>query len=130
VIALQTSRVQFEIYKQDIEVNFMNLSELIFNYLDEFFLQESMGKAFHTSNSCQKKRWEICESCVHYDEPEEGCKHCGCYLPHKIKDPFGSCPLEKWISDSEQWNEEHFDFIKNELIKRCPELEDELNGIN
>lgn len=106
----------------------MKLSQIVFDFLDEFFIQESSGISFPTSEQCQKERWKICESCEHFDETEEGCKHCGCYLPHKIKDPFGSCPLDKWISNSEQWNNEHFDMIKNKLIEKRPELEGELNG--
>lgn len=106
----------------------MNLSQIVFHFLDEFFIQESLGNRYYASEFSQKERWKTCDSCEHFDEPEEGCKYCGCYLPHKIKDPFGSCPLDKWISNSDQWNAEHFDQIKNKLIEKYPELENELNG--
>jgi hypothetical protein len=108
----------------------MKFSEILFHFLDEFFIQESEGKGFHSSKSCQKERWSLCQSCEHFDEPEEGCKHCGCYLPHKIQDPFGSCPLEKWTSNSEQWNVEHYDLVKNKLIEKHPELKEKIDGIN
>lgn len=94
--------------------------DLVFKFLDEFFLNESSGEQFHSSSNCQKERWSICESCEHYDEPEEGCKYCGCYLPHKIKDPWGDCPLDKWISNDEEWKNSHYDKLKSVIIDKYP----------
>jgi len=103
-------------------MNDVKLSTIVFHFLDEFFLQESDGKVWSASKNCQKERWSICDECEHFDEPEEGCKYCGCYLPHKIKDPFGDCPLDKWISNSEQWTDEHYDYLKSKIIEKNPEL--------
>ena len=64
--------------------------------MELFFLEESRGRRWSASETCKKERWSICEGCEHYDEPEEGCKYCGCYLPNKIDDPFGECPIDKW----------------------------------
>lgn len=97
------------------------MKELIFKFLDEFFLAEASDMVFSSSENCQSKRWSICESCEYYDEPEEGCKYCGCYLPHKIKDPWGDCPLDKWISDNEEWNDSHYDLIRNRIVEKYPE---------
>lgn len=107
----------------------MNLSQFTFEFLNQFFIQESQGKFFHTSQKCQKDRWEICSKCEHFDEIEEGCKFCGCYLPHKTKDAFDSCPLKKWNINSEQWNDEHFNRIIEEMIQDKPELKDYLNQL-
>ena len=98
------------------------LKELIFKFMDEFFLQEA-DHPFHSSSDCQKERWSICESCEYFDEPEEGCKRCGCYLPHKIQDPWGDCPLDKWISNDEEWNNVHYDQIKQVIIDKYPDYE-------
>ena len=68
------------------------LATIVFHFLDEFFLEAS-GKNWMSSKNCQKERWSICESCEYFDEPEEGCKKCGCYLPHKIADPLVSVRL-------------------------------------
>lgn len=103
-------------------MNDVKLATIVFAFLDEFFLQESDGKVWESSLNCQKERWTICEGCEHFDEPEEGCKYCGCYLPHKIKDPFGDCPLDKWISNSEQWHGEHYEYLKSKIIEKNPEL--------
>ena len=109
-------------------MNDVKLSTIVFRFLDEFFLQEASGKEWRASKNCQKERWSICDGCEYFDEPEEGCKYCGCYLPHKIKDPFGDCPLDKWISNSEQWYDEHYDYLKQSIIEKNPELKEYLNG--
>ena len=107
--------------------------DLVFKFLDEFFLSEASGEQFSASASCQKERWAICELCEHYDEPEEGCKYCGCYLPHKIKDPWGDCPLDKWISNDEEWKSSHYDKLKSVIIDKYPQYQsmiEQHEGIN
>ena len=107
--------------------------DLVFKFLDEFFLNEASGEQFSASASCQKERWAICELCEHYDEPEEGCKYCGCYLPHKIKDPWGDCPLDKWISNDEEWESSHYDKLKSVIIDKYPQYQtmiEQHEGIN
>ena len=76
----------------------VKLSDVIFHFMELFFLEESSGRVWGATSNCIKERWKLCEACEHYDEPEEGCKYCMCYLPNKIKDPFGECPLDKWLS--------------------------------
>jgi hypothetical protein len=111
----------------------MMFNELVFKFLDEFFLNEASGTEFSASTDCQKERWSICESCEHYDEPEEGCKYCGCYLPHKIKDPWGDCPLDKWISNDQEWKSIHYEQLKKIIIDKYPAYKDIIErheGIN
>ena len=100
----------------------MELSDLVFKFMDEFFLQE-VEHPFYSSSDCQKERWKLCQSCEHFDEPEEGCKACGCYLPHKIKDPWGDCPLDKWISNDEEWKSTHYNQLKEIIIEKYPDYE-------
>ena len=107
----------------------MELRDLVFKFMDEFFLQEVHGP-FDSSSNCQKERWELCQSCEHFDESEALCRACGCYLPHKIKDPFGDCPLDKWISNSEQWYDEDYEYLKQSIIEKNSELKEYLNGNN
>jgi hypothetical protein len=99
------------------------LRDLVFKFLDEFFLAEIEEGSFSASSQCQKQRWEMCQSCEHFDEVEEGCRYCGCYLPHKIKDPWGDCPLEKWISNDEEWNHTHYERLKATIIQKYPDYE-------
>ena len=97
-------------------------SDLVFKFMDEFFLQEAQ-MPFLSSSTCQKERWEICQACEHFDEPEEGCRACGCYLPHKIKDPWGDCPFDKWISNDEEWKNTHYNQLKEIIIEKYPDYE-------
>ena len=99
------------------------LNELIFKFMDEFFLKER-ETLFDSSKKCQKERWSICHACEHFDEPEEGCKECGCYLPHKIKDQWGDCPLDKWISNDEEWKSKYYNELKDVIIEKYPEYQE------
>ena len=51
-----------------------------------------------------------------------------CYLPNKIKDPFGECPLDKWTANSEQWKETDYEIVKQRVIELYPEMGDYING--
>jgi hypothetical protein len=31
--------------------------------------------------------------------------------------------LDKWISNSDQWNEEYYDYLKQKIISKYPELD-------
>ena len=99
------------------------LNELIFKFMDEFFLLEG-NESLYASSSCQKERWSICQGCEHFDESEEGCKECGCYLPHKIKDQWGDCPLDKWISNDEEWKNTYYNRLKDVIIDKYPEYQE------
>ena len=102
----------------------VKLSNVIFHFMELFFLEESGGRVWGASSNCIKERWKLCEACEHYDEPEEGCKYCMCYLPNKIKDPFGECPLDKWTANPEQWNETDYEIVKQRVLELYPELEE------
>ena len=106
----------------------MKLSKVIFHFMELFFLEEGRGRVWSSSSNCKKERWSICEDCEHYDEPEEGCKYCQCYLPNKINDPFGECPLDKWTANPEQWYETDYEIVKKRVIELYPDLEDDING--
>ena len=102
----------------------MTFSELMFKFMDEFFLMEGEGERFHASKSCQEERWSICDGCEHFDELGEGCMECGCYLPQKIKDQFGECPLDKWISNDEEWKSKYYNELKDVIIEKYPEYQE------
>lgn len=102
----------------------LDLADYVFKCIDEYWKLdiEDISK-YSTSEECQNERWEHCQSCEHFDEPEKGCKECGCWLPHKIKDPFAYCPIKKWDSDDRQWKKEHYGIIEEELRRKYPELD-------
>lgn len=101
----------------------MKFSELVFKFFDEFFLLEAAGEEFNASSKCKTDRWELCEKCEYFDEPEEGCKKCGCYLPSRIQDPWAECPLDKWVSNGEEWNNSHYEKVKQTIIEKYPDYE-------
>ena len=95
-----------------------DLSDFVFEFLNEFFIHEADGISYIVSDEVYEERLDICRACVHYDEPENGCKQCGCYLTLKAKDPFASCPLTKWDVDDRQWKEVNYEHILNAMRER------------
>jgi len=74
------------------------------------------GHVLSVSEDLYKERVSICKSCDHYDEFENQCKLCGCYVPAKARNIFDSCPVKKWDMDADSW-EEKFHKIVEELDK-------------
>lgn len=68
------------------------------------------------SEDLYKERVSTCKSCEQYDEIENQCKLCGCYVPAKARNVFDSCPVKKWDVDVDSW-EEKFQKIVEELDK-------------
>lgn len=58
----------------------------------------------------QEQRYEICRSCEWYDETENKCINCGCFLPAKVPFAIDSCPINKWSPVSEIFDQK-FDEI-------------------
>ena len=66
------------------------------------------------SEEIYNQRMNICNSCSSYDASQQRCKECGCFLPVKAKTIFDGCPLKKWGSAEEFWNE-NFNDITSEI---------------
>ena len=50
----------------------------------------------YASHQLQKERLDICKTCEYYSVRQERCKHCGCWLQHKVKFEAAYCPVQKW----------------------------------
>ena len=48
------------------------------------------------SEEKQKERMDICKKCEYYSMRHNRCKHCGCWLEHKVKFKVSECPIRKW----------------------------------
>lgn len=50
----------------------------------------------YASKELQKERLSICHSCDYYHIKQNRCRHCGCWLDHKVKFQVTYCPIQKW----------------------------------
>lgn len=85
------------------------------------YIQENRDGVLFVSDEVYKERLSICKSCNEYDEFENRCKECGCYVPGKAKIILDSCPLAKWSEDKDSWNEK-FNKIAEDLDKNSESL--------
>ena len=65
----------------------------------------------------------ICRSCDSYDELENRCRECGCYVPGKARIILDSCPLNKWGVDSSNWEQKFSEIEKDMGLDNTPESE-------
>ena len=76
-----------------------NLAKFAFD-----LIKKSMkGDALLVSKEISDQRMEICKSCEYYDAEQLRCRHCGCFLEHKVKWALDSCPIEKWAASDKDW---------------------------
>jgi hypothetical protein len=78
------------------------------------YITKNEDKVLFVSDEVYKERVSICRSCDRYDELENRCVECGCYVPGKAKINIDSCPLKKWDVDSTGW-EEKFSNIQKDM---------------
>ena len=69
------------------------------------YIHEHQGEVLFVSEDVYKERYSICKGCERFDEVENKCMECGCYIPAKARVVLDSCPLEKWTADKDSWEE-------------------------
>lgn len=74
-------------------------------------IQKNQDKFLFVSEETYKERMMTCRGCDKYDEFENRCKECGCFLPAKAKVILDSCPLGKWSADNSSWAEKFNDIM-------------------
>lgn len=89
--------------------NLANFSWDLLNYIIK-----NEEKTLFVSDEIYQERYLICKSCDKYDEMENRCTDCGCYVPAKARAILDSCPLGKWSADEKGW-EEKFSSIQTDL---------------
>ncbi len=78
------------------------------------YIQKNQGGPLTVSDEEYHERTAICKSCIKFDDLENKCMECGCYIPAKAKMILDSCPLNKWKDMSQKW-EERFSDIQKEM---------------
>ena len=89
-----------------------NLSEFCWNLMN--YVTNNTDNIVFVPDKVYETRLNLCKSCESFNELENRCEECGCYMPGKAKVIFESCPLKKWDVDKESWKE-NFNRVKEEL---------------
>lgn len=79
-----------------------NLAKFTFDVVKQVMNKQ---EAMFVSPEIRNQRMEICKKCEYYDDRQVRCRHCGCFLEHKVKFSIDSCPLKKWDTSSVDWVE-------------------------
>lgn len=98
-----------------------NLARFTFEVLKEA-MSGNQEKLFVNAD-IQKKRMDICRECPYFDGSQGRCKHCGCFLVHKIKFSLESCPIDKWSISDEDWMGEKFNEVAEKVLNPDPEVD-------
>jgi hypothetical protein len=89
-----------------------NLAKFTLNLVK--YIHENQGKGLFVSDETFNKRLDICKTCDKYDEMQQRCVECGCFLNEKATLSFEKCPLGKWEEDFENW-ENNLENIAKEI---------------
>lgn len=84
--------------------NLAGFSFKLIKYLQEKGEDEE-NKTLVVSDKVYNERLQICKSCEKFDEEQNRCFECGCYLPVKAKFILDDCPLNKWTFEEKDWEE-------------------------
>jgi hypothetical protein len=88
-----------------------NLATFAFDLVKSSF----RSGALFVSPEIKKERLDICKTCEWYDSEQVRCKHCGCMLEHKAGFALDSCPIQKWTESTEDWVNQNFDKVMNQI---------------
>lgn len=75
------------------------------------YIHESNRKPLLVSDELYKERTSVCKGCDKFDDLENKCMECGCYIPAKARIILDSCPLNKWRDLSNEWEETFNNFV-------------------
>jgi hypothetical protein len=88
-----------------------NLAKFTF----ELIKHSLQSGALLVSDEVKQERLAICNKCEWYDESQDRCKECGCFMDQKASFAIDSCPLDKWSESNADWIEENFDQLMNKI---------------
>lgn len=92
--------------------NLAKFSLKLIKYLQENNDNEEK-KSLIVSDEIYNKRMGICKSCPKFDEKQNRCTECGCFLPIKAKFILDDCPLDKWQMNEDEWEQTFKNILKD-----------------
>ncbi len=76
------------------------------------------GAIYRMSILCDEerrtKRYNICKECKHFRAITKQCKVCSCFMPIKTKMLEMTCPINKWGSPFNSWDEATTNWVEVE----------------
>lgn len=90
-----------------------NLAKFTF----ELIKQSLRSGALLVSEEVKQQRLAVCKTCNWYDESQDRCRECGCYMDHKAGYALDSCPIDKWNESNSDWIEQNFDQLMDQIEK-------------
>jgi len=79
-----------------------NLAQFSWDLIKHLQQNQNHTRLF-VSDETYNERIMTCRGCDKYDELENRCRECGCYVPAKAKIILDSCPLNKWKEENSNW---------------------------
>lgn len=84
------------------------------------YIMQNEDTVLIVSDEVFRERMTICKACDRYDDLQNRCMECGCFLNQKARVVLDGCPLDKWKPDQKGW-EEKFQGIVEDLNKDSQE---------
>jgi hypothetical protein len=72
-----------------------NLAQFTFNVVKDV-IDVTHKTNVYVNENVKNERMNICKRCDFYHARQNRCKHCGCWLEHKVKFSISECPIGKW----------------------------------
>lgn len=72
-----------------------NLAQFTFNVVKDV-VNITHKREVYVKEQVKKERMEQCWKCEYYHAKQNRCRHCGCWLEHKVKFSISECPIGKW----------------------------------
>lgn len=89
-----------------------NLADFCWNLVN--YITQNRDQILFVSDETYSERINLCKGCEKFNELENMCEECGCYVPSKAKIILESCPLKTWDVDRDAWYE-RFNKIKEDI---------------
>lgn len=77
------------------------------------YVIQNEDRVLFVTDEVFRDRMTICKACDRYDDLQNRCTECGCYLNQKARMILDGCPLGKWNPDQEGWEKRFGEMMKD-----------------